>query len=249
MIRTLVVDDEPPARAKLVGLLRREADIEVVGEAGTGLEAVEAIAEHAPDLVLLDIQMPGLDGFGVIETIGVEAMPATIFVTAYDEYALQAFEVHALDYLLKPFAPERLAAALGRLRQRLRDRPDDTALASLLDQAPVREPLERILVEVAPNHQQLIRVEDVLVFRSRRNDVLVVTEGGSHRRRGTLARLERRLDPARFLRVNRSEIVRLDTVGEIQPWFHGDARIVLTSGEVLTWSRRYRARDRHRFEW
>jgi two-component system LytT family response regulator len=244
VIRTLIVDDEPPARAKLRGLLARHDDIEIAGEACDGLEAVEIIAATAPDLVLLDIQMPRLDGFGVIETIGVDAMPKVIFVTAYDEHALRAFEVHAVDYLLKPYAADRLAAALNRIRAR---HPTPDEIAAVLDDVDP-PPLERLMVEAGPNHHQLVAVNDVILFQSERNDIRVVTATGRFRRRGVLSRLEQRLDPARFMRVNRSEIVRLDAVAEVQPWFHGDGKLILTTGDTLTWSRRYRARDKHRFE-
>ncbi len=261
MIRALLVDDEAPARRKLRELLSRAPDFTVVGEAADGIEAVAAIRASAPDVVFLDIQMPNLDGFGVIGQIGVLAMPLVVFVTAYDEHALRAFEVHALDYLLKPFAPSRFERLLDRLRRQLAaaataPAADRSALAErierlLAEMAPKPGYLRQILVEHGPGRQLLLAVETIDRIEAQGNYLLFVTAGGAgsagsaaseYRRRGTLSDLEGKLDPARFLRLNRSEIVRLDAIREVQPWFHGDARVVLADGEVRTWSRRYRAK-------
>ena len=254
MIRVLVVDDEPPARAKLRMLLGREAGFELVATAADGEEAVAAIRRDEPDVVLLDVQMPRLDGFGVVATVGVEAMPLVVFVTAYDEHALRAFEVNAVDYLLKPFAAPRLTAALDRVRRRLEElragrRSDQVAaeLRRLLETAGAgpgataarRPPLRRLRVEAAPQREVLLPVDDIVLLRARRNYVDVVTRDGRYRLRGTLASFEERLDDD-FARINRSEIVRLDAVRELQPWFHGDYLVLLPSGETLRWSRRYR---------
>jgi len=248
MIRVLVVDDEAPARRKLRTLLAAHPDIEVVGEAADGVEAVDRIVELLPDLVLLDIQMPRLDGFGVVDEVGVEAMPTVVFVTAYDEHALRAFEVHALDYLLKPFPPERLGDVLERVRRRLAERRSfETAerVERVLEElGRQRRPLRRLLVESGPNRQVLLSLDEVLLLRSDRNDVCFVTADREYRRRMTLGDLERRLDQDAFLRLNRSEIVRTTAIREVQPWFHGDARVILHDGTVLSWSRRYRARAR-----
>ncbi|HYO13516.1 MAG TPA: response regulator [Thermoanaerobaculia bacterium] len=246
MIRALVADDEAPARRKLRDLLGREMDFEVVGEAVDGVEAVEAIRAASPDVVFLDIQMPRLDGFGVIQEIGVEAMPLVVFVTAYDEHALRAFEVNTLDYLLKPFAPSRFQRLLDRVRRQLGG-PSSGDLAERIDRLlatvrPAPRYLRQILVERGEDRQTLLALDGVDVIRAEGNYLCFLSGGVEHRRRGTLRDLEDRLDPARFLRLNRSEIVRLDAVREVQPWFHGDARVVLQDGTVLTWSRRYRAR-------
>jgi two-component system LytT family response regulator len=255
MIRALLVDDEAPARRKLRELLSRAPDFSIVGEAADGIEAVAAIREAAPDVVFLDIQMPNLDGFGVIGQIGVLEMPLIVFVTAYDEHALRAFEVHALDYLLKPFAPSRFERLLDRVRQQLAS-ASTGALASPADGGTLAERIERLLAEVAPKpgflrqilvehgqgRQLLLAVETIDRIEAQGNYLLFATAGGEYRRRGTLRDLEGRLDPAHFLRLNRSEIVRLDAIREVQPWFHGDARVVLTDGSVRTWSRRYRAK-------
>lgn len=246
MIRALIADDEPPARKKLRELLAREADVEIVGEAGDGVEAVAAIRAAAPGVVFLDIQMPRLDGFGVVREVGVDAMPLVVFVTAYDEHALRAFEVHALDYLLKPFAPSRLKRVLDRVRRHLgAATPGDLAQRVdrlLAEIRPASSPLRQILVEIDEGRQTLLALDAIDLIRADGNYLSILSNGATYRRRGTLSDLESRLDPARFLRLNRSEIVRLDAIREIQPWFHGDARVVLTDGAVLTWSRRYRAR-------
>lgn len=248
MIRILIAEDEAPARRKLRGLLRAEPDCEVVREAADGVEAVAAIRSQAPDVVLLDVQMPRLDGFGVIAEVGIEAMPLVVFVTAYDEHALRAFEVHAFDYLLKPFAPSRFAQLLDRVRRRLAQPRDSVAdLARRVERLltavqPEQGALRRILVERGAGRQVLLAVDEIDRIQADGNYLLVFTREAEHRRRGTLHEIEERLDPARFLRLNRSEIVRFEAIREIQPWFHGDARVVLKDGTVLTWSRRYRAK-------
>lgn len=246
MIRVLVVDDEAPARRKLCNLLAAHADVNVVGEAVDGVEAVDRILEVQPDLVLLDIQMPRLDGFGVVEGVGVEAMPTVVFVTAYDEHALRAFEVHALDYLLKPIPPARLDGVLERVRRQLAGRRSaETAqrIDRVLEElGRERKPLRRLLVDSGPNRQVLLSLDEVVLLRADRNDVRFVTAGREYRRRITLGELERRLEPDAFLRLNRSELVRVSAIREVQPWFHGDARVILHDGTVLSWSRRHRAR-------
>ena len=245
MIRALIADDEAPARKKLRELLAKEADVEIVGEAADGVEAVAAIRAAAPDVVFLDIRMPRLDGFGVIREVGVDAMPLVVFVTAYDEHALKAFEVHALDYLLKPFAPSRFARLLDRLRRQLGSASGDLAQRIdrlLTEMRPAAAPMRQILVEIDEGRQTLLNLEAIDLIRADGNYLCLLSGGITYRRRGTLSDLEARLDPARFLRLNRSEIVRLEAIREIQPWFHGDARVVLADGEVLTWSRRYRAK-------
>ncbi|HXO41323.1 MAG TPA: response regulator [Thermoanaerobaculia bacterium] len=258
MIRALIADDERPARRKLRQLLSREPDFEVIGEAADGVEAVAAIQAAVPDVVFLDIQMPRLDGFGVIAEVGVEVMPLVVFVTAFDEHALRAFEVHALDYLLKPFAPSRLLRLLDRLRRQLAPNADAAHAAGgeipaagdlarriehlLAAMRPAPEYPRQLLVERGEGRQALLAVDQVDLVRAEANYLHIFASGAEYRRRGTLRDLEGRLDPARFLRLNRSEIVRLETVREVQPWFHGDAKVILRDGSVLTWSRRFRAK-------
>ncbi|HVR10586.1 MAG TPA: response regulator [Thermoanaerobaculia bacterium] len=272
MIRALIADDERPARRKLRELLGREADFAVVAEAADGVEAVAAIRDAAPDVVFLDIQMPRLDGFGVIAEVGVQAMPLVVFVTAFDEHALRAFEVHALDYLLKPFAPSRLRQLLDRLRRQLAppapspaaapaaagEASGEAASGSAGDLAarierllaavrPAPEYPRQLLVDRGEGRQSLLAVDQIDLIRAEGNYLRFLAAGVDYCRRGTLRDLEGRLDPARFLRLNRSEIVRLEAVRELQPWFHGDARVILRDGSVLTFSRRYRARAEGRF--
>ena len=247
MIRALIADDEPPARRKIRDLLSRESDFEVVGEADDGAEAVAAIRGLSPDVVFLDIQMPRLDGFGVIREVGVDEMPLTVFVTAYDEHALKAFEVHALDYLLKPFSPSRFGRLLERVRRRLSPGSLDSQLAEriermLLAVRTAPEYLRQILVDKDEDRQVLLAMDQLDRVCAEGNYLRFFSQGTEYRRRGTLRDLEGRLDPARFLRLNRSEIVRLEAIREVQPWFHGDARVLLHDGTLLTWSRRYRAK-------
>lgn len=254
MIRAAIVDDEAPARRKVRSLLEQEADVKIAGEAASGPEAVELLRSVHPDLVFLDIQMPGLDGFGVIEAIGVEAMPLVVFVTAYDEHALRAFEVHAFDYLLKPFAPRRFQGVLARARERLSqmNQPAAPSVATRLEELlaevrPAPRYLKHLLVERSDGREILLLLETVDILRAQRNDVLLLTRDATYRRRATLKELLDRCDPDQFLQINRSEAVRLGAVKETQAWFHGDHRVVMENGAVLSWSRRYRAQARGRF--
>lgn len=243
MIRVVIVDDEPPARAKLRKLLAGEEGFEVVGDASDGDEAVRAIRELRPDAVFLDIQMPKRDGFGVIDEIGAGTMPPVVFVTAYDEHALRAFEVNAIDYLLKPFAATRFRRVLDKLRKQCEGPRDELArqMQALLESVsiPARF-LRRIVARKDADREVFLDVERIDVIRADRNYLRFVTAGGELFKRGTISEIEGQLDPDRFLRINRSEIVRLDAVVEVQPWFHGDSRVVMPDGRVLMWSRRYR---------
>ncbi len=249
-LRILLVDDEPPARARLRRLLASAPDIEIVGEADSGPAAVAAIESSAPDLVLLDIQMPGLTGFEVLAELAPERTPRVVFVTAYDAYALEAFRVHAIDYLLKPVDPVHLLEAVERARASVRAyRPEDLAiridqLAESLDSRP--KFLKRLLVHHG-NKAFLVPLDRVDRIEADRNVVLLHAAGGPYRFRSSIGDLVERLDPSRFLRINRSEIVRLDAVKEFHPWSHGDYRVLLHDGTELTWSRRYRARTGDQF--
>jgi two-component system, LytTR family, response regulator len=244
-IRVLIVDDEPPARAKLSRFLAADPEVEVVGEAASGTEALEAVEELAPALVFLDVQMPGLDGFGVLAALGRESLPAVVFVTAFDEYALRAFEVHAVDYLLKPFDADRFRTALDRAKQRLRRSGPtelDRRLRDLLAEVrPRPAPVQRLMVPVGEK-QVLIDVGSIHWIEAEQNYVRLHVGSTSHLLRGTLAGLEERLDPARFIRIHRSRIVNADRVREIHLWSHGDRLVVLNDGTELLMSRRYRDR-------
>ncbi|MGH7491519.1 MAG: LytR/AlgR family response regulator transcription factor [bacterium] len=239
-IRTLIVDDEPLARERIRTLLCTEADVEVVGECVNGTGAVAAIREQKPDLLFLDVQMPELDGFEVLQTIGPHEMPAVIFVTAYDRYALRAFEVHALDYLLKPFDRERFQNTLHRARTHVqREKESDLSqrLQTLLeDFRGERKGLERLVVK-SGGRVIFLRVEEVDWIEAAGNYVQLHVGRDSHLLRETIKGMEARLDPNRFLRINRSTLVNIDRVKELQAWFNGDYVIILTSGTQLTSSR------------
>jgi two-component system, LytTR family, response regulator len=244
-VRVLIVDDEAPARRKVRTHLADAAGVDVVGEAASGPEALEAIRALRPDLVFLDVQMPGMTGFEVIEAVGPEAMPAVVFVTAYDEFAVEAFEVQAVDYLMKPFHADRFRQALSRALDRIarREEPGESLarlLASLLKKAP-REG-QRLLVRDG-ERIFFVPLREVVRLSADGNYVQVHTARGQrHLLRETLARLEARLDPERFARIHRSEIVNVDFVAEVQPAFHGDYTVRLKNGEEVRLSRRYQDR-------
>ena len=240
-IRALIVDDEPLARQRLRDLLADESGIEVVGECGDGSSAVLAIETQTPDLVFLDVQMPELDGFEVIESVGADRMPATLFVTAHDRHALKAFEVHAIDYLLKPFDRKRFHEALERARIWVgRSQEAPGRMASLLqDVQDSRPPMERILVR-SGDHHLLLKTSDIQWIEAEDNYVRLHVEGTSYLVRQTMGRMLERLDPARFKRIHRSSIVNLDCVKELRPWFHGDYMVLLSDGTKLTMPRTYR---------
>jgi len=235
-IRTLIVDDEAPARDRLRRLLSAMDQVEIAGEAQDGAQAVEAIERLSPDLVLLDIQMPELDGFGVIEAL--EHPPAVIFVTAYDAYAIRAFEVHALDYLLKPYSRERLEEAIGRAQDRLaREQDLGAQLGPLLESLTAEG---RYLTRLAVRDRDSIRVLDAEVvdwIGVEEEQVMVHVGDQAYAIRRTLADLEARLDPDHFFRAHRSAIVNLDRVQEVIPWFKGSHILRLTSGAEVDLSR------------
>jgi len=235
-VRILIVDDESPARERLKRLLDGVEDVELAGEAEDGSQAVDLIEQERPDLVLLDIQMPGLDGFGVIEAL--EDPPPVVFVTAYDEYAIHAFEVHALDYLLKPFSQERLEEAIRRAKER-QDGGRDLAsqLAPMLEGlAGQGHYLTRLAVR-AGDRIRVLHVEQVDWFGVEDEETIVHAAGEAYPIRRTLADLEVRLDSKRFFRAHRSAIVNLDRVKEIVPWFKRSHRLRLTTGDEVDLSR------------
>ncbi len=245
-VRTLIVDDEPLARERLRTLLQTETDVDIVGECRDGREAVDAIGREAPDLVFLDIQIPELDGFQVIEAVGPEKAPVVVFVTAYDTYALQAFEVHAVDYLLKPFDEERFQKALARARTAVQGRRaggevGEKLLALLQDLRAPHGYLERLVVKSA-GRLFFLRTPEIGWIESAGNYVCLHVGGESHLLRETMTALEARLDPARFVRIHRTAIVNIDEVKELQPLFHGEYQVLLRDGTQLTLSRGYRDR-------
>lgn len=246
--RVLIVDDEPLARAHLRQLLAESADVEVIGECGDGRDAVRRIREEAPDLVLLDVQIPELDGFGVVREIGADRMPMVIFVTAYDEYALQAFDVFALAYLLKPVSRERFASALSRARALMLGRTgDDTAsrLTAFLERmSGSRQRSDRLSIKVE-GRVLFVRLDEIDWLEAADNHVRLHIGQRSHQVRGTLASFEERLPSAEFLRIHRSTLVNVRRIVEVQPWFGGDYVFILSGGTRLTSGRSYRHAVRH----
>jgi two-component system LytT family response regulator len=265
-VRVLIVDDEPIARRRMRRLLRLEDDVEVIDDVGSGREAVEAIRRDRPDLVLLDVQMPDLDGFGVVDALGVDQMPPTIFVTAFNEYAVRAFDVHAIDYLLKPFDTDRFRSAFVRARVHLEQRSSaeqGRKIRALLEQVLGQGAVDHVEqasavqgaapLSVPPRHRYVdrlmvkhdgrvffVKVTDVDWFEAAGNYVRIHTGKVSHLIRETMQRVETQLDPAMFVRIHRAVIVNLDRIRELQPWFAGDYVVILRDGRQLKLSRTYR---------
>jgi two-component system LytT family response regulator len=242
-IQVLIVDDEPLARKRIRRLLQGEREIEILGECANGREAVAAIQRQAPDILFLDVQMPELDGFGVLEAVGAETIPAVVFVTAYDQYALRAFEVHALDYLLKPFDQERFQVALQQARRQLQRQSTGelsqrlSALLAHLGSGRV----DRLLVK-AEGRVFFIKVDEIDWIEAAGNYVRVHVGNESHLLRETMHAMEAKLDPNQFLRMHRSTIVNVDRIKELQPWFNGEYVVILRDGTQLRLSRGYRER-------
>jgi two-component system, LytTR family, response regulator len=246
-IRVLIVDDEPLAREKIRDMLKSYTDLEVIGECGNGYGTVKAVQENPPDLIFLDVQMPEMDGFAVLEAIDEENMPFVIFVTAYDQYAVKAFEVHALDYLLKPFDRERLEKALNRAKTQIqRDQSKEMSqkIFTMLEELKGRSAyLERVVIKTE-GHVFFLKTEEVDWIEAEGNYVCLHSGKKSHLLRETISTLEGELDPKKFLRIHRSTIVNIDRIQELHSWFHGDYRVVLHDGTQLTLSRNYREKLR-----
>ncbi len=254
-LRALVIDDEPLARDCVRLALEEEDGIEVVAECHDGSAAVEAIRRHDPDLVFLDVQMPGLSGFEVIERIGADQMPAVIFITAYEEHALRAFEVHAADYLLKPFEDQRVREAIRHAKRQLLARREGELgrrLAALLsefrgltdsadDSAANQGMLNRIAVRTA-DRITFVSSSDVDWFEASGNNVRLHVGRDTYEIRSTMRRLVESLDPELFIRIHRSAIVNVQRVKEVQPWVGGDYLAILKDGQQLKVSRNYRRR-------
>jgi two-component system LytT family response regulator len=243
-IRTLIVDDEPLARDRLRALLEKAEDIELVGECGDGSEALAAIEQSAPDLLFLDVQMPEIDGFGLLERIPADRMPAIVFVTAYDKFALRAFEVHALDYLLKPFDSERFEKALERVRETIQHRKDrdlGRRISDLL--TDVRHNAERVSGRFpikSGGRVIFLKTEEIDWIEAADNYVSLHVGNEAHLHRETMSALESRLPEETFLRISRSAIVNVERIKELQPLFHGEYAVILRNGTRLTLSRSYR---------
>lgn len=248
-IRVLIVDDEPLARERLKELLADEADMAVIGECRDGVEAIAAIGKERPDLVLLDVQMPEPDGFGVLRAVAQEQQPAVIFVTAHRDFAVQAFEANALDYLLKPFDRERFRLSLARVRERRRTGATelDADLIERLESLsqrlpPSSEPYATKLVTKVGWRMRFLRVEDIDYLEAEGNYVSVHLGKQSYLARETMNALEAKLDPKDFVRAHRSLIVRVDRIEEVEPLPPGEFVLTLRDGTKLTSGRSYRAR-------
>jgi two-component system LytT family response regulator len=250
-IKAIIVDDEFLGRERICSLLSKHADIEIVGECVNGREAVEAIQNLKPDLVFLDVQMPKIDGFEVVEIIGTENMPAVIFVTAYDEYAIRAFDINAVDYLLKPFDKERFEKAVERAKREIKRQESPTE---------IRENLRELLTEVKNEPQFLKRIP----VKSASGTTFVLTEeidwiaasghylelhtgNKTHLIREKLSVIETKLDPQIFMRIHRSTIVNFDRIKSLHPMFNGDQLVILKDGRELNLSRNYYDKLKLRF--
>lgn len=248
-IRVLIVDDEPAARAAIRTLLADEADVQVVGECADGRAALEAIRIDAPDLLFLDVQMPEMDGFALLRALDPTQLPVIVFVTAYDQYALHAFEVSALDYLLKPFDDERFRSSLARAKQRVQQGrlgALSQQLLALLDGTAGRQPvsrdgqyLKRLVIKTG-GRVTILAVKDIDWIEADGDFVKIHAGRAWHPLRETMKRLETQIDPARFVRIHRSTIVNVERIKELQPYFRGEYVVILHDGTSLKLSRGYK---------
>lgn len=251
MIRTVLVDDEPPARRKLQRLLAAETDVQVLAEAASGAGAVELLNRLQPELAFLDIQLPDCNAFDVIDALESPEKTHLVFVTAHDDFALRAFDVHAVDYLLKPVEPSRFTQTLNRIR-RLISTPDSGRLDRKLDELmqtlrPAPNYARRLLIQ-EDERSFFLDVSRIDWIEAARNYVCVHSGDKTHVLRSSLEALIAKLDPAIFRRTSRSDLVNFDRIAEVRAWFHGDRKIVLKSGKELNWSRRYRAQSLQELE-
>jgi two-component system LytT family response regulator len=242
-IRAAIVDDEPLARRRIRNLLAEAPDVEVIAECANGKDAIESLEASPPDLLFLDIQMPEIDGFDVLQSIGRGHVPAVIFVTAYDQFALRAFEAHALDYLLKPFDDERFGAALQRARERIRQQQGsdlDRRLQALLENVRGDHGYLRRLVVPSGHRNIFVRTEHIDWIEAERNYVRLHVGGRAYLLRENLTHIASALDPAMFCRIHRSTIVNIDRIQTVESLFHGEYLVVLQDGTKLTSGRSYR---------
>jgi two-component system LytT family response regulator len=242
-IRVLLVDDEPLARSMLREMLQGDPHVDIIGESCNGQEAIEAIHHHSPDLLFLDVQMPEVGGFEVLSSLTSRPLPHVIFVTAYDQYAVRAFEVHAIDYLLKPFDQERFDVSWQRAKEvimRERNGGTDQRILALLEELKAgNKYLERLVIK-ATGRIYFLETSEIDWIEAEGNYVSVHSAKKTHLLRETISSLEAQLDPKQFVRIHRSSIVRIDRIQELQPWFHGEYRIILHDGTQLTLSRNHR---------
>lgn len=238
----MIVDDEPWARTRIATLLSSEPDFEIVRMCENADEAIEAITTLAPNVVFLDVQMPVVDGFAVIDAIGAEAMPTVVFATAYERYALKAFDAQALDYLLKPFDEDRFHKCLERIRKEVRSPAPATALLRLMDSLrSERKFLQRVVVTSA-GRVTFLKAQDIDWLEASGNYVTFHVGRETYLLRETLSSLERKLDPNQFARLHRSAIVNVDRIRELAPWSRGEQAVILRDGTQLTIGRAFRSR-------
>lgn len=242
-IRTIVVDDEPLACKRLVKLLNEEEDVEVVEVCANGKEAIDEINEQDPDLVFLDIQMPEINGFEVLQHIESDRVPAIIFVTAYDEYALKAFEVHALDYLMKPFNKARFRDSLQRAKNSIKSNGNTEVgekIENLLEYLnPEQDSLSRILIKTSSRYF-FLKADEIDWIESAGNYVRIHSGKNNYLIRETMINMEKKLDDDKFFRIHRSTIINVEKVKELEQWFHGDYQVIMYNDEKLTMSRNYK---------
>jgi two-component system LytT family response regulator len=246
MLQVIIVDDEPLARSRVRRMLQGHTDVEIIAECSNGKQAIEAVRKHKPDLLLLDVEMPEMDGFEVVDALGKD-LPYIVFITAYNQYAIRAFEVHALDYLLKPFNESRLTKAFERARDRIRDSEkehfNERIIRLLEDIRGESHYMERLILR---NDRKIwfMNVNQIDWFEADGKYVNVHAGKEAHLVRESLTSLESKLDPKNFARIHRSSIVNINRIKEFQPWFHGDYRILLKDGTELILSRTYRKQFR-----
>jgi two-component system LytT family response regulator len=244
-IRTLIVDDMMLARRRVRRYLESDPDLDIVGECSDGREAVDSIRTLKPDLVFLDVQMPEFDGFQVLEQLGEAGLPMVIFLTAYDHFAIKAFEVHALDYLLKPFDTDRLEKAVCRAKQRLSEAVsrdfENRVHALLKDVAVTGKPVSRLTVKT-DGRTIFLQTDEIDWIEAAGNYLRIQAGKESHMIRERISQMETRLDPSKFTRIHRSFIVNIDRIKEMQPLFNGDQVVTLRNGKQLPMSRTYRDR-------
>jgi two-component system, LytTR family, response regulator len=239
-LRVLIVDDESVARRRIRRLLAAEPDVSIVGECADGASALSAIAKNRPDVAFLDVQMPGLDGFGVVRSLTPAELPAIVFVTAHDRYALRAFDVQAIDYLLKPFTRERFRTALARARERLHGRAERDRVERLIDHLSASKHYPSRVAVRTGDRFVVVEWRDVDWIEAADNYVTLHAGAREYLIRDTLASIERQLDPDRFTRIHRSTIVQIDRIVELHPATHGDFDVVLRNGSRLTLTRTWR---------
>jgi len=239
-IRTVIVDDEELARERMKFLLEVQADVEVVAVCSDGLSALEAIERTRPDLVFLDVQMPGMDGFEVVENLDASIAPDVVFVTAHDGHAIRAFEIHALDFLLKPFDQTRFEKTLDRARNRFHGGKGariDSRLVTLLEELREERKYPERLIVKSSGRVFFVRTEEIDWVEASGNYVKIHTKSDAHLLRESMKNMEAKLDPKTFVRIHRSAIVNIDRIKELEPWFHGEYIVIMQNGTRLTASR------------